>query len=116
MTNTNILPSYYHFYNHGICKQLCTGRLRAGPEEEEPRPPGSDWKVLWRGQEEEEQGEEAGRVEVKTRPFSSISVHSADSLPEPLFTFDSLIDPVRIFVIVLCFTVLLMVNQSLTLS
>ncbi|MEY6231991.1 hypothetical protein WJF53_23375, partial [Salmonella enterica subsp. enterica serovar Corvallis] len=45
-----------HFYNHGICKQLCTGCLWAGPEKEEPRAPGSDRKVLWRGQEKEGQG------------------------------------------------------------
>ncbi|KAI3361396.1 hypothetical protein L3Q82_013561, partial [Scortum barcoo] len=60
LTNTRILPTTT--YNHGIRKQLCTGRLRAGPEEEEPRPPGSDWKVLWRGQEEEEQANHAERL------------------------------------------------------
>lgn len=58
------------FYNHGICKQLCTGGLRAGPEKEEPRAPGSDRKVLWRGQETEGQGEDRGRIWVK-RPEPS---------------------------------------------
>lgn len=57
LKSTQLLPKL-NLNHHGICKQLCTGGLRAGQEKEGPRRHGSDWKVLWRGQKEEEQGEE----------------------------------------------------------
>lgn len=47
--------------HHGVRKQLRPGSLRVGPQEEEPHSDGSDWDLLRRGQEEEEQGEEDSR-------------------------------------------------------
>uniref|UniRef100_H2N2H9 Myelin basic protein n=1 Tax=Oryzias latipes TaxID=8090 RepID=H2N2H9_ORYLA len=49
------LPTCFHY--HGICKQLRSlCRLRARPEEEEPRALGPDRELLWRRQEEEGKG------------------------------------------------------------
>lgn len=56
--STRPTPTTQQHRSNGLRKQLRSGRLRAGPQEEEPRAPGPDREVLWRGQEEEEQGEE----------------------------------------------------------